>query len=101
MQKIKVDAIKKPQKFKKYVWRLTQSDLIQLDYIEGYPDFYTRNRIAVELVNGMALKAWAYEVVQKETFVQPSKEYLNLIVGGARAFELPESYILQIEKFKV
>lgn len=36
--------------------------MIALDLLEGYPEFYTRNKFPVEKENGEIVEAWIYQL---------------------------------------
>ena len=76
------------------VFDVTQSDLDILDEKEGVK-YGSYKRLS--LPNGMI----TYEVTKKENFVQPSAEYLDLIIEGAKRYDLPPSWVARLESFKI
>ena len=77
------------------VYRCTPADLARLDRYEGG---YERQPIVVTDRQGEALDAVAY-IMRPELGAntgQPSAEYLNRIVTGARQHGLPDEYIAGI-----
>ncbi len=75
------------------VFDVTQTDLDILDVKEGVEYGSYRQ---ITLPNGMI----TYKVVKKENFVQPSDEYIDLIIQGANYYDLPPSWIDKLESFK-
>lgn len=72
---------------------VTQADLDILDVKEGVKYGSYRQ---LPLPNGMI----TYEVVEKENFVKPHVEYVNLIIEGAIHYGLPQAWIDYLESFK-
>lgn len=42
------------------IYEVDNNTLQQLDYLEGYPDFYNRSQVDIELPNGDVQKCWVY-----------------------------------------
>jgi len=88
------------------VYQINQCDLETLDRCEGFQSGRARNAyIRVEKTvfaqgnTGNPLKVMIYVVQEKEeNHIPPSREYLDLIVEGARYWHLPENYVDCIEK---
>lgn len=81
--------------------RIAESDLKRIDEKEGAPHVYKRKNVNVVLENGTTQHAITYEVRQKVGPFLPSRQYMNIIIEGARAHHLSENYILRLEKIKV
>jgi len=79
-----------------YVWgllyELTEQDLDSLDIYEACPTYYKRKKISVEY-KSRNVEATAYEVVSKESFIPPSREYMNVIIKAAIENYFPKEYI--------
>jgi gamma-glutamylcyclotransferase (GGCT)/AIG2-like uncharacterized protein YtfP len=75
------------------LYEITKSDLDSLDYYEGYPDKYTRSEKSIYFEDGKKYKAIVYEVKSRKEFIQPSKEYVTIILKAARNFNFPKKYI--------
>jgi gamma-glutamylcyclotransferase (GGCT)/AIG2-like uncharacterized protein YtfP len=75
------------------VYRLTVGDEKRLDIFEEcYPPFYDKISVEVVLNNGGKIKAFTY-IKKPEPVGLPSLDYQEIVVKGAREWELPESYI--------
>jgi gamma-glutamylcyclotransferase (GGCT)/AIG2-like uncharacterized protein YtfP len=69
--------------------------LATIDRKEGTPTYYARTLEKID-VGGSLLDAWVYQVTDRwlqPPPVWPSREYLNLILAGARAHDLPADYV--------
>jgi len=80
------------------VYELTIKDLELLDAYEGYPEIYTRFQTSIETSEGTLNDVWVYAVVNKNTFIPPSRQYLEIIKRGAVLFGFPEDYRSFLEK---
>ncbi len=68
----------------------------ELDAKEGAGSSYRRREFEV-LLDGGALKAQAYEVIQKEPEeVTPRRDYLEMLVAGALEHGLPGHYVAEL-----
>jgi hypothetical protein len=73
----------------------------ELDVKEAAGDAYRRRAVEV-LHAGSPLTAMAYEVIQKEPEeVPPRREYVELMVAGAREHGLPEAWLARLEAISV
>lgn len=84
--------------------RVNQAGLDAVDRKEGAPHFYQRRQVAVRLASGDVVDAWLYAAVPTRTVegvVPPSREYLDLLVAGARAASLPEEHVAALERVPV
>lgn len=81
--------------------RITESDLKRIDKKEGAPNVYRRKNVSVALENGTTKHAITYEACQKEGPFLPSREYMSIIIEGAKAHRLSKNYISKLEKIKV
>lgn len=80
------------------IYEVPETNMPELDTREGYPSAYTRREIQVQTSKGVR-NVFTYQVVDKsEKRILPSREYLNLILTGAKHRELPEDYIKQLEE---
>ena len=67
-----------------------------LDVKEGHPERYARSEQTVRLRSGGETTAWVYEVTpawRRPHPVWPSREYLELVIEGARRLGLPETWL--------
>lgn len=65
------------------LWKLKDRDLQALDHYEGYPSFYRKELLPVEL-NGKPASAMVYIMNDGHSFGAPSDYYLNTILEGYR-----------------
>jgi gamma-glutamylcyclotransferase len=71
----------------------------ELDAKEGAGFAYRRREVDV-LLGGSSFAAFAYEVIEKEPAdVPPRRDYLDLLVTGAREHGLPEDYVAELEHY--
>jgi gamma-glutamylcyclotransferase len=71
----------------------------ELDAKEGAGFAYRRREVDV-LLGGSSFAAFAYEVIEKEPAdVPPRRDYLDLLVTGAREHGLPEHYVAELEHY--
>ena len=94
------------------LFEVTEHDLERLDVYEGFRaagdqhNIYERQQEFVELVRPddgsvpRRLRAYLY-FAHTSNPRPPSRRYLDAIIRGARAFQLPEDYIAQLEAIPV
>lgn len=83
------------------IYEVSESDLKNLDKIEGSPYFYRRIVVHVKKENGEKIDVFAYEVVKKKKFIAPSEKYFEVILNASKKFNFPESYISYLLKAKL
>lgn len=66
------------------LWKLKEKDLQALDRYEGYPSFYRKEILPVEL-KGKTVHAMVYIMNDGHHFGAPSDYYLNTILEGYRS----------------
>jgi len=76
------------------VFKLSNSDLKRLDSYEGcYNDqtsLYERWKAIINTPKGKISDVWVYTVVEKQKFVQPTLEYLQIIKDAAVRWNFPK-----------
>lgn len=84
------------------VFDVSESDLKIIDRKEGAPNFYKQRKVKVKLLKGEVLDddVVTYEVDDKEDFVSPTKDYVDIIIKGAIDFDLPQIWIDKLKSFK-
>ncbi|MEY8414793.1 gamma-glutamylcyclotransferase family protein [Tissierella praeacuta] len=89
------------------VWDIRPSDEISLDRYEGYPSFYYKEDIPVELETGEVVEAMVYimtnKIKDRINLNLPSEYYLNAVREGYKRFGLDLKYLdeaLEISKNK-
>ncbi|MCF6327245.1 MAG: gamma-glutamylcyclotransferase [Devosiaceae bacterium] len=81
------------------VWEMPSSELAKLTKIED-PTAYSREQKSIIMKNGETLSCNVYVAQKQVDFIAPEKEYMNLIISGAKEFELPPTYIAFLENIK-
>tara|TARA_B100001765_G_C19201467_1_gene205398 strand:+ start:6 stop:494 length:489 start_codon:yes stop_codon:yes gene_type:complete len=84
------------------VFKLSNSDLKRLDSYEGcYNDqtsLYERWKAVINTPKGQISDVWVYTVVEKQKFVQPTLEYLQIIKDAAVRWNFPK--ITEVEAWQ-
>jgi len=84
------------------VFELSNSDLKRLDSYEGcYNDqtsLYERWKAVIDTTDGQVHDVWVYTVVEKQKFVQPTLEYLQIIKDAAVRWNFPK--ITEVEAWQ-
>ena len=84
------------------VFKLSNSDLKRLDSYEGcYNDqtsLYERWKAVINTPKGQISDVWVYTVVEKQKFVQPTLEYLQIIKDAAVRWNFPK--ITEVETWQ-
>mgnify|MGYP006154420857 FL=1 len=79
------------------LWSVTDSNLLALDGYEGVTSgIYQRINVDL-LVFGVSTSAFSYQIRNPGKLGAPSAEYLDHLIEGARAFDLPFSYQTKLE----
>ena len=83
------------------VFKLSNSDLKRLDSYEGcYNDqtsLYERWKAIINTPKGQISDVWVYTVVEKQKFVRPTLEYLQIIKDAAVRWGFPKVYQQTLE----
>ena len=83
------------------VFKISDSDLGRLDMYEGcYKDqisLYERWKAVINTPKGQISDVWVYTVVEKQKFVQPTLEYLQIIKDAAIRWNFPKDYQQTLE----
>ncbi len=81
------------------LYALDQAHLATIDEKEGAGWAYERRAVRVIADDG-ELEAFAYAVIAPDAeHVQPSREYLQALLDGARERDLPEAYVAALGAF--
>ena len=79
------------------VFELSGTDLERLDRYEGYhkdwTSLYERWKTVIDTPNGQVSDVWVYTVVEKQKFVKPTLEYLQIIKDAAVKWNFPKAYL--------
>ena len=83
------------------VFELSDADLERLDWYEGcYKDrtsLYERWKAVIHTPEGQMHDVWVYTVVERQEFVEPTPEYLQIIKNAAVRWDFPEAYRQALE----
>ena len=88
------------------IFEISDTDLERLDRYEGYnkdqTSLYERWKAVIDTPNGQVCDVWVYTVVEKQKFVRPTPEYLQIIKSAAVRWNFPEAYrqTLELESIK-
>jgi gamma-glutamylcyclotransferase (GGCT)/AIG2-like uncharacterized protein YtfP len=74
------------------LFEINEDSLSALDFYEGYPTTYQRKELEVKDGKGQKYCAMVY-LRDKQEIGEPSEEYRNLIIRGAKDCGLLEKYI--------
>lgn len=66
------------------LWKIQQRDELALDNYEGYPNFYDKQTLEVE-VNGECVSAMVYVMTPGHTIGMPSQYYYDVIKEGYKS----------------
>lgn len=66
------------------LWSISPKDELRLDYYEGYPNFYRKETVTVEL-DGKPIEAMVYIMNDGKPLGSPSWTYYNTILEGYKA----------------
>ena len=89
------------------VYEITDGDRANLDECEGYREgrdtnSYWRKECTVHLVDDHKdVKVWTYFAEPQQNPPLPNSEYKNLLLSGARYWNLPALYRKELESIKV
>ena len=79
------------------IFELSDTDLERLDRYEGYhkdwTNLYERWKAVIDTPNGQICDVWVYTVVEKQKFVKPTPEYLQIIKDAAVKWNFPKAYL--------
>lgn len=76
------------------LWKLKERDLQALDRYEGYPSFYHKEILEVEL-KGRTIPAMVYIMNNGHPFGSPSDYYLNTIMEGYQSAGFDTEFLEQ------
>ncbi len=75
------------------VWELTHDDLDRIDALEGFPRYYTREQVNIEVRKSYSVSAWVYEMGNKGPLDFPSLQYQDCVVEGYQQNRIPTDQI--------
>ena len=68
------------------VWEIPQEDLAALDRYEGFPVYYVRKTVPVEMDGGKVVDGIVYVMTPKKERIPPTCRYLAIILEGYARF---------------
>ena len=78
------------------VFEISDSDLEKLDRYEGcykeQTSLYERWKAVIDTPDGQVCDVWVYTVVEKQKFMPPTSEYLQIIKDAAVKWNFPKNY---------
>ena len=74
------------------VWAVSERDERNLDIYEGFPHFYYKKKVTVE-VNGKAVKAFVYIMHEDRVIATPSQQYFIICRAGYNTFGFDTAYL--------
>ena len=82
------------------VWEISERDEKGLDYYEGFPSFYYKKELEVEVFpteggEPMTLNAMVYIMDEKHICSMPSPYYYKVLKEGYEAFHFPRHVLTQ------
>lgn len=77
------------------LWEITQDHLAALDLREGYPTYYDRKMVDVEMEDGTVHSAWMYYMTPGQPVHPPSDGYYAMLDRGYTAFGVPKTQIVE------
>ncbi len=84
------------------LFNLSDEDFLKLDRAEGVAvGAYTREEIEVEALDTVRYLAQTYIAVRTESAPPPSREYLDMLIGGAIEHGLPSEYVEKLKRTPV
>ena len=74
------------------LWDITKADLRALDRLEGYPYYYTRFRVRVNLGDHFVY-ALTYQMTDQTYIQEPGRGYHEMVIEGYRQNGIPTGQI--------
>lgn len=79
------------------IWQLSEEDMELIDQIEGYPEYYTRQRQTIYIVDPRhpdklllnRISAWVYDMETKTDLELPDERYYNIVREGYEQNGIP------------
>jgi hypothetical protein len=88
------------------VWSVTDEDILSLDRYEGYPSFYYKKEMDVEVVGIKSgrlyrKKCFVYIMHEDRPLGIPSKSYVSTCLEGYKAFRFNNLYLAEALKISM
>lgn len=74
-------------------WEISKEDLEAIDILEGYPVYYTRKAVHIDVWKYMGVTAWVYEMVNKSSLEFPDARYYDCLMEGYQQNGIPTQQI--------
>lgn len=75
------------------VWNIDSKNEKALDLYEGYPRFYKKRNVFVQLKNGTRKKAMIYLLPDSATIGKPSNHYIETVLQGYKDMGFDTDYL--------
>ena len=76
------------------LWEVSDSDMIALDRLEGFPNYYLRQRVLVQ-TETEAYIAWVYSMADQDYEMTPSTSYYDLCTEGYKHHGVPTAQLIE------
>jgi len=76
------------------LWEVSDSDMIALDRLEGFPTYYLRQRVLVQ-TETEAYVAWVYSMADQDYELTPNQSYYDLCTAGYVAHGVPTAQLVE------
>lgn len=80
------------------IWKIHSNEFWELDEKED-PKAYVRKKVSVNTLSGESHSCHIYEAIPQPGVFKPGKDYLKILVRGAREAGLPDDYVTHLEEF--
>ena len=74
------------------LWEINDFHLSCLDYYEGFPRLYTRQKVVINHLNEKLL-GWTYLMVNQNVEIQPNSKYMESVYDGYKQNDLSEDQL--------
>lgn len=79
------------------VWKVSESNIFALDCYEGYPNFYYKKDMVINVstINGNHKEAAAFAYIMRENrpYGIPSRSYIETCLEGYKSFDFDENIL--------
>ena len=75
------------------LWEVSDSDMIALDRLEGFPTYYLRQRVLVQ-TDTEAYIAWVYSMVDQDYEMTPSTSYYDMCTEGYKHHDVSTAQLV-------
>ena len=80
------------------LWEVSDDDLYQLDLLEGFPEYYLRQRVKV-MVDDEEYVAWVYTMQDQSFEAGPTERYFTMCKQGYEHFDVETQQLYDALKY--